>query len=131
MPAQTYLLDCEGLSQLVLGRRDMGERLKFAARSGVRLATTSMTMIEAYHDRVKQSAWRWALSRIAVIDITGDIADEAIVLLAEAGLHGHKYAIDATLAAVALRERGEVTIFTSDVDDLQRLCGDRVVVRGL
>ncbi|MFC4035875.1 hypothetical protein ACFO3J_31050 [Streptomyces polygonati] len=52
----------------------------------------------------------------------------AIDLLQNAGLHGHTYAIDATLAAVALRQPGRVTIFTSDEDDMRQLCGDRVVV---
>ncbi|MET9775939.1 hypothetical protein ABZ023_17090 [Streptomyces sp. NPDC006367] len=42
-----------------------------------------------------------------------------------------KYAIDAALAAVALRQPGPVTVFASDEDDLRKLCGDRVVVRGL
>jgi hypothetical protein len=32
------------------------------------------------------------------------------------------------LAAVALRQPGRVTIFTSDEDDMRKLCGDRVVV---
>ncbi|GHB15714.1 hypothetical protein GCM10010377_01410 [Streptomyces viridiviolaceus] len=60
--------------------------------------------------------------------MTEEIANEAIGLLKEAGLHGPKYAID---AALALRQPGPVTVFTSDEDDLRKLCGDRVVVMGL
>jgi transposase len=45
-----------------------------------------------------------------------------------AALHGHKYAIDAALAAVALRQPGRVTVFTSDEDALRKLCGERVVI---
>ncbi|MGW0933674.1 hypothetical protein [Streptomyces sp. NPDC002666] len=48
-------------------------------------------------------------------------------MLKTAGLHGHKYAIDAVLAAVAVRtaERGfEVTVFTSDVDDMGKFLAD-------
>lgn len=52
--------------------------------------------------------------------------------LKTAGLHGHKYAIDAVLAAVAVRtaERGlEVTVFTSDVDDMGKFpAGHRIRV---
>lgn len=60
--------------------------------------------------------------------VTEQIADAAIDLLRDAGLHGQEYAIDAALAAVALRRPGRVTIFTSDEDDMRKLCGDRVAV---
>lgn len=129
MSELVYLLDSEGLSQTVLGNRVMGARLKDADRSGIRVVTTSMTLIEAYHKRVKRAAWTWTLSKIAVEAVTREIAGEAIDLLEMAGLHGHKYAIDAALAAVALRQSGDVTIFTSDEEDMRLLCGDRVVVQ--
>ncbi|MET7290623.1 PIN domain-containing protein [Streptomyces griseoloalbus] len=126
-----HLLDCEGLSRWVRGERRMGVRVKEAHRLGVRVMTTSMTLIEAYDVRTYLPAWHWALSRINVEPVTEEIAKEAIDLLKDAGLHGHKYAIDAALAAVALRQPGPVTVFTSDEDDLRKLCGDRVVVRSL
>lgn len=129
--APTYLLDCEGLSQTVRGAAAMKGRLKAAQLAGVRVMTTSMTLIEAYDVRNYLPAWHWALSRVHVEPVTEEIAKEAIALLKEAGLHGHKYAIDAALAAVALRQPGPVTVFTSDEDDLRKLCGDRVVVMGL
>ncbi|MET8114943.1 hypothetical protein [Streptomyces prasinus] len=93
--------------------------------------TTSMTLIEAYDVRTYLPARHWALSRVHVEPVTKDIAEDAVGLLKEAGLHGHKYAIEAALAAVALRQPGPVTVFTSDEDDLRKLCGDRVVVMGL
>jgi predicted nucleic acid-binding protein len=125
---QVYLLDGEGLSQWVRGDRRMGLRLKDADRSDIPVVTTSMTLIEAYHAKLHRSAWRWALSRLRVEPVTEQIANDAIDLLQDAGLHGHKYAIDAALVAVALRQPGRVTIFTSDEDDMRQLCGDRVVV---
>nr|WP_202451571.1 hypothetical protein [Streptomyces sp. SID4948] len=121
------MLDSEGLSQWVRGDRRMGARLKDADRSDIPVVTTSMTLIEAYHAKLHRPAWRWALSR-RVEPVTEQIANDAIDLLQDAGLHGHKYAIDAALAAVALRQPGRVTIFTSDEDDMRKLCGDRVVV---
>jgi hypothetical protein len=60
-----------------------------------------------------------------------EVAGEAIGLLETAGLHGHRYATHAALAAVALRQRGDVSIFTSDEEDMRLLCGDRVVVHGV
>ncbi|WP_211268829.1 hypothetical protein [Actinoplanes subtropicus] len=46
-------------------------------------------------------------------------------------MHGHKYAIDAMVAEVALRLPGPVVVLTSDVDDMVGLCGRRVRVVGL
>lgn len=124
----SYLLDSEGLSRWVSGERRMGLRLKEADRAGIRVLTTSMTLIEAYDMKNYRPAWHWALSRIQIEPVSEEVAREAITLLREAGLHGHKYAIDAALAAVALRQHGPVTVFTSDEDDLRKLCGDRAVV---
>jgi predicted nucleic acid-binding protein len=125
---QVYLLDSAGLSQWVRGDRRMGAPLKDADRSDIPVITTSMTLVEAYHAELHRPAWRLALSRLRVEPVTEQIAEAAIDLLQDAGLHGHKYAIDAVLAAVALRQPGQVTIFTSDGDDMRRLCGDRVTV---
>ncbi|BFV58550.1 hypothetical protein KCMC57_up36540 [Kitasatospora sp. CMC57] len=80
MSEVVYVLDSEGLSQAVLGHRVTGARLKEADRSGIRVVTTSMTLIEGYHGRVKKAAWAWALSKIAVEPVTKEIAGEAIEL---------------------------------------------------
>ncbi|TLS44754.1 hypothetical protein FE633_18080 [Streptomyces montanus] len=50
----------------------------------------------------------------------------ASAMLISAGLHGHKYAIDAAVAEMALRQRRPVVMLTSDIDDMAKLCGDRV-----
>ncbi|MEE1942818.1 hypothetical protein V1L54_25985 [Streptomyces sp. TRM 70361] len=119
-----HLLDSEGLSQWVRGDRRTGLRIKKAERQGIRVMTTSMTMIEAYDPTRHKPAWQWALSRIHIEPAPEDLAKGAVELLKETGLHGHKYAID---AAVALRQPGPVTVFASDEDDMRELCGDRVV----
>jgi predicted nucleic acid-binding protein len=126
-----YLLDSEGLSRTVRGTPDMKQRLKVARASGTRVMTTSMTLIEAYDPTRYLPAWQWALSRLHVEPVTEEVTRNATGLLKETGLHGHKYAIDAALAAVALRQPGPVTVFTSDEDDMRKLCGDRVVVMRL
>ncbi|MFI6447251.1 hypothetical protein [Kitasatospora sp. NPDC050543] len=59
---------------------------------------------------------------------TEEIARAASKLLVANGLHGHRYAIDAMLAATAHLEHGDVTVVTSDVDDLRRLCHRRIAV---
>ncbi|GAA0359520.1 hypothetical protein NE235_17100 [Actinoallomurus spadix] len=53
-------------------------------------------------------------------------AKAASTMLIGAGLHGHKYAIDAAVAEMAVRQRRPVVLLTSDIDDMTKLCGDRV-----
>lgn len=60
--------------------------------------------------------------------MTESIARHAAALLADTGLHGHKYAIDAMLSATALAAPGPATVLTSDPEDLTTLCGGRVTV---
>lgn len=45
-----------------------------------------------------------------------------------AGLHGHKNALDALVAATALASPAPVTVLTSDPEDLLLLCGPGVRV---
>ncbi|GGU09244.1 hypothetical protein GCM10010272_62940 [Streptomyces lateritius] len=49
----------------------MKARLKEAHRSGIRVGTSSMTLIKAYHDKVPYAAWKWFHSRI-VVPVTDD-----------------------------------------------------------
>ncbi|GAA2598644.1 hypothetical protein GCM10010304_52750 [Streptomyces roseoviolaceus] len=126
-----YVLDCEALSRAVLGDRAMLARLKDAHSSGIRVVTSSMTLIEAYHGRVQRAAWAWAMSRVVVEPVTRDVADAAVALLQDTGPHGHKYAIDAALAVIAGRQPGGVVLFTSDEDDMGKLCGASVRVVAL
>ncbi|RAY14768.1 hypothetical protein DPM19_13595 [Actinomadura craniellae] len=60
---------------------------------------------------------------MVIAPVTAEIARHAAGLLADAGLHGHKYAIDAMLSATALAAPGPVTVLTSDPDDIANLCG--------
>ncbi|MEV7238756.1 PIN domain-containing protein [Streptomyces sp. NPDC051020] len=131
MPDISYVLDCEALSRAALGDPGMKARLKDAHRTGIRVVTSSMTLIEAYHSKIRRPVWNWAMSGIVVEPVTKDVADAAIRLLGETGLQGHKYAIDAALAAIAGRQSGRAVVFTSDEDDMGKLCGAGVQVRGL
>nr|WP_107092321.1 hypothetical protein [Streptomyces sp. NRRL B-1140] len=128
MVPSCYVLDCEALSRVVLGDRAMLARLKDAHRSGIRVVTSSMTLIEACHGRVKRAAWAWAMARVVVEPVTREVAEAAVTLLQDTGLHGHKYAIDAALAVIASRQPAGVVLFTSDEDDMGKLCGPGVRV---
>lgn len=131
MPGMTYVLDSEALSKIALNDRAMSVTLANAHQSSVRVVTSSMTLIEAYHDRTRQLIRGWVMSWVVVESVTQHIADEAIRLLGSTGLHNHKYAIDGALAVIARRQRGRVVVITSNEDDMGKLCGAGVQVRGL
>ncbi|AUG76187.1 DNA-binding protein [Kitasatospora sp. MMS16-BH015] len=124
----TLLLDSEGLSKLYLKDRTVTALVQAAAEEGVRVATTAMTTLEADYERIHRARIAWVLSRIDVHDVTQEIADRAAVLLRTHHLHGHKYAIDAVLAAIARGALAPVTVLTSDPEDLILLCGPSVEV---
>jgi hypothetical protein len=44
------------------------------------------------------------------------------------GLHGHKYALDAALCAMALQQPRPVVVLTSDPDDITTLAGNKLRV---
>jgi len=85
-----------------------------------------MTPVEAQNVRVQRDRLRWWLSRSVVEPATEKIAFQAIELLRAAGLHGHKYAIGAVVAATALHYGKPVIILTSGEDDTAQPCGKAV-----
>ncbi|GAA4985638.1 hypothetical protein GCM10023334_116540 [Nonomuraea thailandensis] len=126
---RVFVLDCQALSLAVKGDRKLIAMLDLAARGEADVVTSPMTVVEAHDGRITEQRWDWVLSRLDVVGIGKDEAREARRLLSDAGLHGHKYAIDAVLAVIARQQKGQVTVLTSDVDDLEKLVPESVVVR--
>ena len=77
---------------------------------------------------LNRPALEWTLSRVVVEPVTEPIARPATAILAEAGLPGHRHAIDAMLSVTALAAPGPVTVLTSDPEDIATLCGRNVTV---
>lgn len=130
-PSGTLVLDSEGLAKAVLRDREVTAWLSLAAADDLRVVTSAATLVEVIHPRIRQPAFEWILSRLAVQPVTESIARRAARLLGAAGLHGHKHAIDAMVCATALEAPGPATVLTSDPDDLTALCsasGERVAV---
>lgn len=105
-PLRVFVLDGEALSLAVRGDRKMIAWLDLAARGEAEVVTSPMALVEAYDGRTTEQRWDWVLSRLQVVDIGKDEARQARLLLADAKLHGHKYAIDAVLALIARQQRG-------------------------
>ncbi|MEU6393128.1 PIN domain-containing protein [Streptomyces sp. NPDC046939] len=127
-PGGTLVLDSEGLAKAVMRDRAVTAWLALARADDLRVITSAATLVEVVHPHINRPALKWTLSRLIVEPVTEPIARRAAELLADVGLQGHKYAIDAILGATALAAPGPATILTSDPDDLAALCGARVTV---
>ncbi|WP_343997601.1 PIN domain-containing protein [Streptomyces thermocarboxydovorans] len=97
-----------------------------ARTRGMEVVISALSLVEAIHTRTNTSRLNWLLSGLRVVPVGEEEAKAACKLLREAGLHGHKYAVDAVVAEAALRQHRPVIMVTSDADDMSKLCGDRV-----
>ncbi|MFF0397267.1 DNA-binding protein [Streptomyces sp. NPDC005248] len=122
----TLVLDCEGLSKLVSDHEPVVALVAEARKRGMEVTISALTIIEAAHPRTEKARLAWVLSGVRIVHIGDEEAKAASAMLINAGLHGHKYAIDAAVAEMALRQRRPVVMLTSDIDDMTKLCGDRV-----
>ncbi|WP_033328304.1 hypothetical protein [Streptomyces yerevanensis] len=128
---ETVVLDSQGLSAWIAQDRKILAMFQVLHAMGADFVIGANTIVEVSHARVNMPRLWWALSRVKVEPVSEGAAKVSAELLKATGMHGHKYAIDATVAEVALRQPGPVAILTSDVDDMTRLCGDRVRLIGI
>ncbi|GHH33671.1 DNA-binding protein [Streptomyces candidus] len=126
--ATALVLDCEGLSRLINRDPDLTAWLLAAEAEDAQVVTSTATLVEARNPKVPQARFDYAISRLHVVPVDEALARSASKLLAVAGLHGHKYALDAILSATALQLPGRTAILTSDPEDISTLCGPRVRV---
>ncbi|MCX4687476.1 PIN domain-containing protein [Kitasatospora purpeofusca] len=129
-PARSLVLDSEALSQLLCNDRGMAARIEASRQAGVPVIVSALTIVEAVRGKTDLARLKWLLSRLRVEPVSQEDSLTAVALLQDAGgLHGHKYAIDALVAALALRSPAPVIVLTSDRDDWSKLCGKRVIIR--
>ncbi|MFD3871097.1 PIN domain-containing protein [Streptomyces sp. NPDC058623] len=129
-PARSLVLDSEALSLLLRSDRGMAARIEASRQAGVPVLVSALTIVEAVHGKTDLARLKWVLSRLRVEAVSQEDSLTAVELLQDAGgLHGHKYAIDALVAALALRAPTPVIVLTSDRDDWSKLCGKRVIIR--
>ncbi|GAA4981374.1 hypothetical protein GCM10023205_58260 [Yinghuangia aomiensis] len=128
---ETVVLDSQGVSAWIARDRKILAIFQVFHTMGADFVIGANTVVEVSHARVNMPRLRGVLSRVKVEPVTEEAAKASAELLKAAGLHGHKYAIDATVAEMALRQPGPVAMLTSDVDDMTRLCGDRIRLIGI
>ncbi|MFD9333741.1 PIN domain-containing protein [Streptomyces sp. NPDC060028] len=128
---ETVVLDAQCLSAWIAQDRKVMSRSALYHSLGASLVVCANTIVEVSHSRLSTAKLDWALSRVRIEPVTEQTARSAARLFKTAGLHGHKHAIDATVAEMALRQPGPVVMLTSDVEDMAVLCGDRVKLVGM
>ena len=122
----TLVLDCEGLSKFVGDDERAVALVSEARKRGMEVAISALTIIEAMHRRTDKARLAWVLSGLRIVPVGDEEAKAASAILINAGLHGHKYAVDAVVAEMALRQSRPVVMLTTDTDDMAKLCGDNV-----
>ncbi|WP_378739192.1 DNA-binding protein [Nocardia brasiliensis] len=122
----TLVLDSDGLSRLIDDSVSVVAIVAEARSRGMEVVISALTIIEATHRKTDRARLAWLLSALRIEPVDDAAAKGASALLMEVGLHGHKYAIDAVVAEMALRQQVPVVMLTSDVDDMRKLCGASV-----
>lgn len=122
-------LDSEGLSLAVRRNAKVLRWLTAAWEEDIPVVTSAAILVEVVYPRIDRQMLRWVMSKVTVEPVTVAVSTLASSLLMDVGLHGHKYAIDAMLAATVLGRPGQVTLLTSDVDDMTKLLGSYPRVR--
>jgi len=125
------VLDSEGLSRLIRRDPHMIAVAELAYQSHQPLVVSAATVMETVSARTPLPGLRWTMSRLNVIPLDEKLAFEAAKLLAAAGRHGHEAALDAAVVATAQSLGHNVTVYTSDPDDIQTLATSKIAVVNL
>ena len=122
------VFDSEAVSRSVRGDAYLRTRLRIARDVGLPVVISAATLVEVSYPKIDRAALSWVRSYLDIVPVSEFIADEASQLLAHAGLHGHKHAIDAMVSATALALGSRPIIFTSDPKDIALLTDGRASV---
>lgn len=115
------VLDAEGLAKLAAGDRDARTWARRALDRNGTVVTAASTIAEVLSGGPRDAPLYRVLSSVTVVPIDQACGRTAGELLGTTGLSGHRCAMDALLAAVALRQSRPVIVLTSDPSDLAKL----------
>ncbi len=85
------------------------------------ILTAASTLSEVLRGEPRDAPLHRLLAKLTVVPIGAQQGRAAGELLGRAGMSGHRSALDALVAVVALAQPRPVVLLTSDVDDLTRL----------
>jgi predicted nucleic acid-binding protein len=117
----TLVLDAQGLAKLATGNALAVSLARDTHRAGADVVTSASTLAEVLRGGARDAPVHRILSNITVVPIGQQQGRAAGELLGLTGLSGHRCALDALLAVVALAQPRPVVVLTSDTDDMRRL----------
>ena len=117
----TLVLDAEGLVRLANGHPLAVSLARDTYLADADVVTSASTLAEVLRGGAKDAPVHRALSRVTVVPIGPEQGREAGELLGRTGLSGHRCALDALLAVVALAQPRPVVMLTGDIEDMRRL----------
>jgi predicted nucleic acid-binding protein len=117
----TLVLDAEGLVKLAAQNPAVYTRVKAARVRNGNVVTAASTLAEVLRGGPSDARMHRVLGRLTVIPIESQQGRAAGELLGRTGLSGHRCALDALLAVIALDQPRPVVLLTSDPGDLARL----------
>jgi predicted nucleic acid-binding protein len=117
----TLVLDAEGLVQLAGGNPLAVSLARDTYQAEADVVTSAPTLVGVLRGGPRDAPMHRILSRVTVVPIGAEQGRAAGELLGRTGLSGHRCALDALLAVVALVQPRPVIVLTSDADDMRRL----------
>ena len=117
----TLVLDADGLAKLAAGDVRARARFEVARLHRRRIVTAATTLPELLRGGPRDASVHRLLRDVEVITIDEAAGRAAGELLGRLGLSGHRHALDALVAVVALSQRRPVLLLTSDPRDLGKL----------
>jgi predicted nucleic acid-binding protein len=117
----TLVLDAQGLAKLAAGDPAVRALVQTAHQRYDNVVTAASTLAEVLRGGAADARMHRVLERVTVASIDKAVGRKAGELLGATGLSGHRCAVDAMLAAVALVQRRPAVLLTSDPDDMARL----------
>jgi predicted nucleic acid-binding protein len=115
------VLDSDGLIKLAAGDNRARAFLTTARERDASVVVSAITLTEVLRGGPRDAPVHRVLSRIVVLPVSLEIGRQAGELLGATGLAGHRCAIDAVVAAMALELPRPVVLLTSDPDHLATL----------
>jgi predicted nucleic acid-binding protein len=117
----TLVLDAEGLAKLASDHPAVYAWVKAARSRHGKVVTAASTLTEVLRGGPRDARMHRVLGAMTVVPIDREQGREAGELLGRTGLSGHRCALDALLAVVALAQPRPAVLLTSDPTDLTRL----------
>jgi predicted nucleic acid-binding protein len=117
----TLVLDAEGLVKLANGNSLAMSLARDTYEAEAEVVTSAPTLAEILRGGPGDARIHRALAKINIVPIEKQQGRAAGELLGRTGLSGHRCALDALLAVIALAQPRPVVLLTSDTEDMTRL----------